>query len=128
MRVTCSTSLEEVSRARRSKMDQARFDTLTCTLASGMSRVIGRGRTAAKGPSTGLCLRALAALLPALVLAGAAAPRPAAAATELVVNGSFEEPALGGGFSTFGAIPGWTTTFGPGIEIQNHAAGDPLDG
>jgi hypothetical protein len=46
----------------------------------------------------------------------------------LVVNGSFEEPNIGGGYSIFGSITGWYTTFGPGIEIQNNTAGSPFDG
>jgi Protein of unknown function (DUF642) len=61
-----------------------------------------------------------------LWIALAAAP---GTAKNLVVNGSFEEPAIGfGGFEIFPSIPGWTTTFGSGIEIQNHAAGTPFAG
>jgi len=52
------------------------------------------------------------------------------AATNIVNNGSFEEPALPfGSWSAFyGDIQGWTLTFGPDIEIQNHVAGDPSTG
>jgi hypothetical protein len=54
---------------------------------------------------------------------------PAAAQGNLVVNGSFEQPALGfGSFGVFGSIPGWTTTIGSGIEVENHAAGTPFAG
>ena len=46
----------------------------------------------------------------------------------LLINGSFEEPALAyGAWQVFGSIPGWTAG-GAGIEIQNHAAGDPYHG
>jgi hypothetical protein len=30
-------------------------------------------------------------------------------------------------FQIFGSIPGWSTTFGAGIEIQDHVAGSPYD-
>lgn len=51
------------------------------------------------------------------------------AATNIVSNGSFEDPSLGfGTWSVYPSITGWTTTSGSGIEIQNHAAGDPSDG
>jgi hypothetical protein len=54
--------------------------------------------------------------------------RPAAAAN-IVVNGSFEDTALDTNtWGVFGSIPGWTTAFGPGIEIQNNVAGSPFDG
>jgi hypothetical protein len=48
----------------------------------------------------------------------------------LITNGSFENPDVAtGSFGVFASIPGWTTTFGPGIEIQDHSgAGDPYDG
>ena len=47
----------------------------------------------------------------------------------LILNPSFEAPDVGtGSFSVFSAIPGWTTTAGPGIEIQDHVAGSPFDG
>ena len=51
------------------------------------------------------------------------------ASAEFVVNGGFEAPAISNpSFSTFQSIPGWTTAFGPGIEIQNHVAGSPFEG
>jgi Ca2+-binding RTX toxin-like protein len=41
---------------------------------------------------------------------------------ELVLNGSFEAPSLSfGGWSVLSSIPGWITSFGPGIEIENNA-------
>jgi hypothetical protein len=47
----------------------------------------------------------------------------------LIVNGGFESPALSSGsWSVFSSIPGWTSTMGDGIEIQNHAAGNPFEG
>jgi len=47
----------------------------------------------------------------------------------LIVNGSFEEPNIATGtFSIFANISGWTTTFGPGIEIQDNVAGSPFLG
>ena len=46
-----------------------------------------------------------------------------------IVNGGFENPDIAAGtFSVFAAIPGWTTTFGSGIEIQDHIAGSPYEG
>lgn len=53
----------------------------------------------------------------------------AASAQELIVNGSFEEPALGGNtWTVFANIPGWTGT-NCGIEIQSHSnAGAPDTG
>jgi len=51
------------------------------------------------------------------------------AQANLVVNGGFEEPALPyQTWDVFQSIPGWTTTNGAGIEIQNNVAGDPFDG
>jgi hypothetical protein len=47
----------------------------------------------------------------------------------LITNGSFETPDIPTGtFAIFAAIPGWTTTFGSGIEIQDHVAGSPYEG
>lgn len=47
----------------------------------------------------------------------------------MIVNGSFETPDIGtGGWSIFPSILGWSTTFGSGIEVQDHAAGSPFDG
>lgn len=50
-------------------------------------------------------------------------------AASLLVNGSFELPTLSPGtWAVFETIPGWTTTFGPGIEIRNARAGSAQDG
>ena len=35
----------------------------------------------------------------------------------LVVNGSFENPALNSSWDVFPSIPGWTLSYGPAIEI-----------
>lgn len=51
------------------------------------------------------------------------------AQTNLIVNGSFEQPVVSpGGFIVVGSIPGWTTTFGSGIEVENNAVGPAFDG
>jgi hypothetical protein len=48
---------------------------------------------------------------------------------DLIVNGSFEAPAIGdGSWSTVRDLPGWRTVGGPGIELQRHVAGAPWDG
>jgi hypothetical protein len=63
-------------------------------------------------------------LLPALTLF----PLSSAQA-DLIVNGGFEAPDIPTGtFAIFGAIPGWATSVGPGIEIQDHVAGSPFEG
>jgi hypothetical protein len=50
--------------------------------------------------------------------------RPTAPPDNLLVNGSFEEPALAhGSWDVFQAVPGWVAVDGPGIEIQRGAAG-----
>jgi hypothetical protein len=51
------------------------------------------------------------------------------AQASLILNGSFEDPDIPTGtFAIFGSgIPGWSTTFGAGIEIQDHVAGSPYD-
>jgi hypothetical protein len=50
--------------------------------------------------------------------------RPPISSDNLLLNGSFEEPALSAGsWDVFQAIPGWVTVDGPGIEIQRDAAG-----
>ncbi|MEM4252492.1 MAG: hypothetical protein QXE84_03100 [Candidatus Nitrosotenuis sp.] len=55
------------------------------------------------------------------ILFGAAISPTANANTNLVVNGSFEEPDIPSiSFAVFGSIPGWITSFGPGIEIQDN--------
>lgn len=52
-----------------------------------------------------------------------------ASGPNLVANGSFEAPALPAHtWSVFQSIPGWQTTTGCGIEVQNRVAGSPLDG
>ena len=51
------------------------------------------------------------------------------ARADMILNGGFEAPVITNpSFSTFQSIPGWTTAFGPGIEIQNHVAGSPFEG
>jgi PEP-CTERM motif len=51
------------------------------------------------------------------------------ACANLIVNGSFETPDIPTGtFQIFPSIPGWSTTFGSGIEIQDHVAGSPFVG
>lgn len=47
----------------------------------------------------------------------------------LVENGGFESPVIASGsYQIFSSIPGWTSTMGDGIEIQNHIAGNPYEG
>jgi hypothetical protein len=41
----------------------------------------------------------------------------------LVVNGSFEDPALNSSWDVFPSIPGWTLSYGPAIEIQRQYSG-----
>jgi hypothetical protein len=74
-------------------------------------------------------------LLAAAVAAAALAVAPAAATADppvlpnAVVNGGFERPLVPAGTThPFPAIRGWRLAFGPDIEIQNHAAGDPARG
>ncbi|HVV84652.1 MAG TPA: hypothetical protein VHE35_16415 [Kofleriaceae bacterium] len=56
-------------------------------------------------------------------------PAPVPRDGELVVNGSFESPALAdGSWSVFADIAGWHTSSGPGIEIQRGVAGAPYAG
>ncbi len=63
-----------------------------------------------------------------LVLAFAVLPA-ALAQANLITNGSFETPdVITGTFSVFPNIPGWTSTVGRGIEIQDYVAGSPFDG
>ncbi|KPF79632.1 hypothetical protein IP88_01735 [alpha proteobacterium AAP81b] len=54
------------------------------------------------------------------VLAAAAASVPAFA-TNLVINGQFDQPAVGSGWNHFNAVPGWTSNTGDFIEI-GHAS------
>jgi hypothetical protein len=50
-------------------------------------------------------------------------------AASLIVNGSFEStPQASGTWAVYNSISGWTTTFGPGIEIRNNVAGTAQDG
>ena len=61
-----------------------------------------------------------------LMVAALASFGPAMAHANLIVNGDFEAPIVGGGsWGVFTSIPGWTSTMGAGIEIQNNAAGAP---
>jgi hypothetical protein len=47
----------------------------------------------------------------------------------LIVNGSFEAPAIGdGSWTSVRDMPGWRAVAGPGIEIQRHVVGEPADG
>jgi hypothetical protein len=73
----------------------------------------------------------LAALLggAALALLPASASADPPALPNAVVNGGFERPLVRAGTThPFPAIRGWRLAFGPDIEIQNHAAGDPFAG
>jgi hypothetical protein len=64
-----------------------------------------------------------------LAAALAASVGVAHAGTNLVVDGSFEDQALSAGnWGVFGAINGWTTTSGSGIEVRNQVAGNAFDG
>ncbi len=74
-------------------------------------------------------------LLAAAVAAAALTVAPATAIADpptlpnAVVNGGFERPPVPVGTThPFPAIRGWRLAFGPDIEIQNHAAGDPARG
>jgi hypothetical protein len=57
-------------------------------------------------------------------------PQPVPAGRpNLVVNGSFEQPGLApGSWNVFPAMPGWQSTAGGGIEVQNGVAGRSADG
>ena len=51
------------------------------------------------------------------------------AATNLVVDGSFEDQAQAtGSWNVYNALPGWTTVSGSGIELRNQVAGNAFDG
>lgn len=65
-----------------------------------------------------------------VVLTGIFALLPLAVVeANMVTNGSFETPDITTGtYQIFTDIPGWTTSFGDGIEIQDHIAGSPYDG
>ena len=48
---------------------------------------------------------------------------------DFLINGNFEAPVITNpSYSIFTTIPGWTSTTGAGIEIQNHVAGAPIEG
>lgn len=54
--------------------------------------------------------------------------RCAEVGSDLIVNGGFEEPDVAhGSWGVFASINGWTST-GAGIEVQDHAAGNPHTG
>lgn len=60
------------------------------------------------------------------VAASLALSLPAAAST-IVINGGFEDPALGTNtWAVYSSIPGWKSTSGAGIEVQNGTAGAGL--
>lgn len=53
----------------------------------------------------------------------------AQAQANIIVNGGFESPAISAGnYGIFTSIPGWTSTLGDGLELQNNAAGTPFEG
>jgi hypothetical protein len=57
-----------------------------------------------------------------------ASPTPADQ-NNLVANGSFEEPSLNyRKWRVYSEVNGWKTSSGAGLEIQNHAAGNPFRG
>ena len=67
--------------------------------------------------------RRILACLATLPLALAAAPTQA----QVIFTSNFDSvPVPAGGYSIFASVDGWTTTAGGGIEVQNHAAGDPF--
>ncbi len=69
-------------------------------------------------------LSILFTLLIALVFVSAQAH-----ATNIIINGGFEVFEIKPGtFEIFNAIPGWMTTSGSGIEIQNNIVGSPFEG
>ena len=63
----------------------------------------------------------------ATLLAATAFVPFSAANANLITNGSFESPAIGG-WNVFSTISGWTTISGSGIEIQHGVAGSSYDG
>jgi len=67
----------------------------------------------------------LAGLVTGLLMLGTAG----VAKANLIVNGSFENPArTGNSWAVYTSIEGWATTSGPGIEIQKNVAGASYDG
>lgn len=64
-----------------------------------------------------------------LVRAGSASGTQAPRDDERIVNGGFErEPIVPGSAQRFSAIPGWATSSGPGLELQNQVAGASFEG
>ncbi|MCV0401402.1 MAG: DUF642 domain-containing protein [Nitrosopumilus sp.] len=66
-----------------------------------------------------------------ILLAGLVAPAftSNAFATELVVNGSFEEPNIAPNtWTVFPSIPGWGLSFGHSIEVRDNVVGTASDG
>jgi len=64
-----------------------------------------------------------------LIAATLAASFGAASASNLVVDGSFEDQAqAAGSWSVYNAINGWTTVSGSGIEVRNNVVGTAYDG
>jgi len=61
-------------------------------------------------------------LVPLLPAPGGA-PSP-----NLIVNGSFEEPRVSGGWDVFRTIPGWKLLSGPNFELQRGILGGPAHG
>jgi hypothetical protein len=59
---------------------------------------------------------------------GARSAAPPSSDRNLIVNGSFEEPEVTGGYQIFPAIRGWKVSVGPGIELQRGVAGSSKDG
>jgi hypothetical protein len=58
----------------------------------------------------------------AIVLGGAVLATPAQASNpDLIVNGSFEQPYMWGGWDVFSSISGWTTISGAGMEIGHFS-------
>lgn len=65
-------------------------------------------------------------LVMVLILFSAVIPYAVHANPDLVMNGGFEEPdVIPGDFQVFTTIPGWTTTVGAGIEIQDQSLPSP---
>lgn len=42
---------------------------------------------------------------------------------DMIINGSFEQPALDHAWAVYPSIEGWNTISGPGIEVQDNVAG-----
>ena len=78
-------------------------------------------------------MKKLPLVVSVIVVCGAGLPSARAAGApsgSLIVNGSFEDPAIAVPFQLFGSIPGWmpTGSCGPGIEIDRNAFGAAADG